>query len=1279
MASAHSQIDGWTRQKNRRVGHGGPLADSSQKRGTFFGSYKPAYTAAALGSATSDAGPPPGNGRYGFGVSRGMTGLVEDHGQQQQEEGEEEERVNDDADNFAHTDGATENYTYSYFSGGEEEDEEPPFAPSTPGKLGSRVKVAIRIRPPFEEEVSTGVVERNGDGRSFFPIVSCDLRAYQQEEETEENKSQSLKRLLFQLPDGYARDFFYDHCFGPDASQQNVYDDLAGHIVHGVLNGINGAIFAYGQTGTGKTYTMGILDEVSNENAGIIPRSLGHIFGHIASSQGQERVNPRWSVCMSFLQIYLEQTLDLLAPSPGSPDYGQPGTFPQGTNLPIREDPDTGFYVDGLSKFRVSSFEDATSLINAGLMNRIMAPTLMNATSSRSHTVLTIEVEEQDSESNGARFGKLVLVDLAGSERVRRTTSRGARLSEAKAINVSLSALGNVVAALASQRTSHVPFRDSKLTKLVQCCLGGNTNTALIATVGPALENNSETLSTLQFASRCLKVRVSPHVNEVMDYSELCARLQAKLASFEVNQRRREAEQQAKYEGLIRSMAARLSEVEHQRDHLVDEAAAVRQKISEESTPRGRLTANSVVEDDAEMYSSSVSLVKSMYNALSSAAILSATVLFECVRASDAADEKFKNDQEKRKKDESLAALERQRLSSEDKPELIQESLRFDEGTLRRALPSEAAEYVRKAIMLNSATNDQRKVGGEAARAIESFRGMGRSEFLQKLRNRPSGAELQQLHENEIELKIQGLKREVIVNLQAISALLKEKHEALDFAESLISKSRVEKLQYEEDVLHWTSILNALLAKTTALRSTNTELRAQVEAQQHTSNKSKITSPPPSSTINARKHITPPEQQLQVERVQQLKNYAEKERQRYNIMRSEKESQEAILRQKHRDKIEKRNDVGGAAVENSGEILKASPFSQVKKFVSRVTKPKSGTPSPTTDATQFSQLSRFENAHNEITGTVDRVPHDEPRVDKFEPKDLTADHICRAGGGGWLIRRRDDMDGKFEPMYFCLERGRLLSYRLLSMKGEFSLRGCKVLPHEGLGFDLSSADSRKYKNAFALAAPGGEASMLIISAPTEHAKQEWLNALRWATSMSARNNNNNNNAKTLKRRNSTVEMALEDVPFEGILTKRSTSGIVRRWQKRLFKLNASAGILEYFDISSHDNLDYTSCAARVTTVSVHSIAVEEHVNPIWFQNKCRYTFEISSGEGGDAFVVGTDSSDHRLAWLDALSPTSRGSGSQSWVSLVDQNTGEAYMYNTQTHLVKWAERGESRQ
>eukprot|EP00605_Chrysophyceae_sp_TOSAG23-4_P003023 GSChrysophyteH1.ASY1.ANO1.3328.1 assembled CDS len=269
-----------------------------------------------------------------------------------------------------------------------------------------------------------------------------------------------LGRVSLTMMSGKPRDFIFDYVFPPETLQNAVYERLAMPVVNDVLKGFNGTIFAYGQTGTGKTYTM----------AGIIPRALAQLF----------------------LQLYRETIQDLLAPATASSNE---------ENLQIREDPRRGFYVEGLQEFIVRDYQEAEALVNLGLENRAIAPTLMNSTSSRSHTLL--------------------LVDLAGSERVRRTVSRGTRLNEARSINSSLSALGNVIAALAEGKQQHIPYRDSKLTRLLQDSLGGTASTALVATVGPSSINYGETLSTLLFAARCMAVSTTPVQHEEVDYPHL--------------------------------------------------------------------------------------------------------------------------------------------------------------------------------------------------------------------------------------------------------------------------------------------------------------------------------------------------------------------------------------------------------------------------------------------------------------------------------------------------------------------------------------------------------------------------------------------------------------------------------------------------------------------------------------------------------------------------------------------------------------------------------------
>jgi hypothetical protein len=294
---------------------------------------------------------------------------------------------------------------------------------------------------------------------------------------------------------------------------------------------------------------MGILEFVNNEHAGLIPRATYQIFEFI-----QNERNADINVSISFLQLYRETIQDLLSPASGE----------QGENLQIREDPVRGFYVEGLQEFAVRNYGEAEALINLGLENRAIAPTLMNATSSRSHIVLTINIEQkifgEGTNYSKTLRSKLLMVDLAGSERVRRTISKGTRLSEAKSINTSLSALGNVIAALAEQNATHIPYRDSKLTRLLQDSLGGTASTALIATIGPAAVNYGETLSTLLFAQRCMAVKITPIPHEEVDYAEMCAKLTVQLQNMEGIMTEKLVSQQEMYEAMIRNLTKQLED-----------------------------------------------------------------------------------------------------------------------------------------------------------------------------------------------------------------------------------------------------------------------------------------------------------------------------------------------------------------------------------------------------------------------------------------------------------------------------------------------------------------------------------------------------------------------------------------------------------------------------------------------------------------------------------------------------------------------------------------------
>lgn len=292
--------------------------------------------------------------------------------------------------------------------------------------------------------------------------------------------------------------FTYDDVFPMEISQKAIYQSSAFGIVENVYSGYNGTIFAYGQTGCGKTYTM--MGNPKNENLkGIIPRTFSQIMSIINQNPDKE-----FLVRVSFLEIYNENIRDLLVDDE--------------KKLDIKEDKDKGIYVQDLSMLPTKSVEDMLNVMFKGDQNRSVGATAMNQDSSRSHSIFTIYIEVGEKVEGSAepkfRAGKLNLVDLAGSERQSKTQATGQRLEEAKKINLSLSALGNVISALVAGGKKHVPYRDSKLTRLLQDSLGGNTKTLMIAAISPADYNFEETLGTLKYASRAKQIQNKPTVNE---------------------------------------------------------------------------------------------------------------------------------------------------------------------------------------------------------------------------------------------------------------------------------------------------------------------------------------------------------------------------------------------------------------------------------------------------------------------------------------------------------------------------------------------------------------------------------------------------------------------------------------------------------------------------------------------------------------------------------------------------------------------------------------------
>eukprot|EP00761_Pharyngomonas_kirbyi_P006674 gb/GECH01006682.1/.p1 GENE.gb/GECH01006682.1/~~gb/GECH01006682.1/.p1 ORF type:complete len:899 (+),score=228.29 gb/GECH01006682.1/:1-2697(+) len=314
------------------------------------------------------------------------------------------------------------------------------------------------------------------------------------------------------------RVFQFDQVLDPNCSQEKFYETTCKKLINRVFQGINCCLLAYGQTGSGKTHTIfGERGNTRGENRGAIPRAIEHIFQF---SEKQKR-SKRFSIFVSFIEVYLDQIGDLgyeylkkiqkhipqNKPNSGSSNYPY-------KSLDIRENPDGTMYIKDLSIIDVSSQKEVMELIDIAVSKRRTFETENNEYSSRSHTVFTITVVQKDErDPSNTVTGRLNLVDLAGSERLKNSEST-LRFKEGVFINKSLSTLGNVILGI-DRGDHHIPYRDSKLTRILKDSLGGNSETILLCAVNPSPENYEESLATLQFANRCKNVKNNPVVNYV--------------------------------------------------------------------------------------------------------------------------------------------------------------------------------------------------------------------------------------------------------------------------------------------------------------------------------------------------------------------------------------------------------------------------------------------------------------------------------------------------------------------------------------------------------------------------------------------------------------------------------------------------------------------------------------------------------------------------------------------------------------------------------------------
>ncbi|KAK3159246.1 hypothetical protein QOZ80_2AG0147750 [Eleusine coracana subsp. coracana] len=302
--------------------------------------------------------------------------------------------------------------------------------------------------------------------------------------------------------------YAYDRVFAPTTTTRHVYDVAAQHVVSGAMEGVNGTIFAYGVTSSGKTHTM----HGDQRSPGIIPLAVKDAFSII-----QETPNREFLLRVSYLEIYNEVVNDLLNPA--------------GQNLRIREDPQ-GTFVEGIKEEVVLSPAHALSLIAAGEEHRHVGSTNFNLLSSRSHTIFTLTIESspcgESNEGEAVTFSQLNLIDLAGSESSRAETT-GLRRKEGSYINKSLLTLGTVISKLTDGKATHVPYRDSKLTRLLQSSLSGQGRVSLICTVTPASSNSEETHNTLKFAHRAKRIEIQASQNKIIDEKSLIKKYQTEI------------------------------------------------------------------------------------------------------------------------------------------------------------------------------------------------------------------------------------------------------------------------------------------------------------------------------------------------------------------------------------------------------------------------------------------------------------------------------------------------------------------------------------------------------------------------------------------------------------------------------------------------------------------------------------------------------------------------------------------------------------------------------
>lgn len=444
-----------------------------------------------------------------------------------------------------------------------------------------RVRVAVRLRP------------RNAEDLSVADYPDCI------------EVQPEIKKLKLIRNNWSTDSYRFDEIFADSASQKRVYEVVAKPVVESVLEGYNGTVMAYGQTGTGKTYTLGRLGKDDPSERGIMARALEQILADTSPTFD--------SVEVSYVQLYLESIQDLLSP--------------ENTSIPIVEDGRTGeVSVPGATIVKIKHLEHFIELLRIGEANRHAANTKLNTESSRSHAILMviirrsvqdqkendISLNEQNGRSNGAcsqmptiRKSKLLIVDLAGSERLDKSGSEGHQAEEAKFINLSLTSLGKCINALA-ENSPHVPTRDSKLTRLLRDSFGGSARTSLIITIGPSSRYHAETSSTILFGQRAMKVVNTMKIKEEFDYESLCRTLEAEVdqlhaevdrqqrwsQNFKLDMEKKLRENQISYAETEKNLVSRSEHLEQENDRLVSEKNELSKELNSQKENNSLMETN---------------------------------------------------------------------------------------------------------------------------------------------------------------------------------------------------------------------------------------------------------------------------------------------------------------------------------------------------------------------------------------------------------------------------------------------------------------------------------------------------------------------------------------------------------------------------------------------------------------------------------------------------------------------------------------------------------------